>query len=123
MGLVPGDPPEEGAVPEIPLRPVEGLDGVERAIAALWAEASERGAVLRFHDPHVAVLPPMRHYTVHAQPARLDSQTLRESDFTIIVTHHDGIDWDLVVRHAPLVIDTRNATRGVKEGREKILRA
>jgi UDP-N-acetyl-D-glucosamine dehydrogenase len=78
---------------------------------------------MRFHDPHVAALPPMRHYCVRAQPAPLDAATLGASDFVVIVTHHDGIDWDLVVRHAPLVIDTRNATSGVKEGREKIVRA
>ena len=36
---------------------------------------------------------------------------------------HDGVDWDFVVEHAPLVIDTRNATRDVKVGREKIVKA
>jgi len=83
----------------------------------------ERGARLRFYDPFVPKLPSMRHYSVSAEPGALDSKTLEESDFVIIVTHHDGIDWDFVVEHAPLVIDTRNATQGVRQGREKIVRA
>jgi len=74
-------------------------------------------------DPFVPKLPSMRHYSVSAEPGALDSKTLEESDFVIIVTHHDGIDWDFVVEHAPLVIDTRDATQGVRQGREKIVRA
>ncbi|MBI4606007.1 MAG: nucleotide sugar dehydrogenase [Planctomycetes bacterium] len=83
----------------------------------------ERGAEMRFFDPYVPSLPPMRHYSVRARPAPLDEAELARNDFVLIVTHHDGIDWDLVVRHAPLVIDTRNATRCVTEGREKIVKA
>ena len=83
----------------------------------------ERGVRLRFHDPFVPRLPTMRHYTVTAEPVPLSEEALRTSDFVIIVTHHDGIDWDFVVEHAPLVIDTRNATRNVQKGREKIVKA
>jgi UDP-N-acetyl-D-glucosamine dehydrogenase len=83
----------------------------------------ERGAVLYFYDPYVPKLPSMRHYSVSAQPAPLEPKVLQEVDFVIVVTHHDGIDWDLVVEHAQLVIDTRNATKNVKRGREKIVKA
>jgi len=83
-----------------------------------------RGAALRFYDPFVPELPRMRHYEVNAEPAKLDSETLEASDFVIIVTHHSGIDWNFVVEHAPLVIDTRNATRGVTgDIRRKIVKA
>lgn len=39
----------------------------------------------------------------------LTEQILEQSDCAIIVTDHDGIDYAKVVRHVPLVIDTRNA--------------
>jgi UDP-N-acetyl-D-glucosamine dehydrogenase len=83
----------------------------------------ERGAALEFHDPFVPELPRMRRYSVNAASTTLDRAALERCDFAVIVTHHDGIDWELVVRHAPLVIDTRNATRDVKSGREKIVKA
>jgi len=60
---------------------------------------------------------------VAARSVDLDREEIESSDFVMIVTHHDGIDWDFVVRHAPLVIDTRNATHDVKEGRDKIVKA
>jgi UDP-N-acetyl-D-glucosamine dehydrogenase len=39
------------------------------------------------------------------------------------VTDHSSIDYEHVVRHAAVVVDTRNAARDVREGREKILKA
>jgi len=36
------------------------------------------------------------------------------------VTDHSAIDWERVVAKAPRVFDTRNATRNVREGRERI---
>ena len=65
----------------------------------------------------------MRHYDVSASPVDLTEDTLRSCDFALIVTNHDGIDWQFVVDHAPIVVDTRNATRHVKSGREKIVKA
>ena len=52
----------------------------------------------------------------------LSEKLLAEHDCTVIVAGHTSYDYTWVVRHAPLIIDTVNATRGVSEGREKILR-
>jgi UDP-N-acetyl-D-glucosamine dehydrogenase len=54
--------------------------------------------------------------------AALSEKLLAEHDCTVIVAGHTSYDYTWVVRHAPLIIDTVNATRGVSEGREKILR-
>lgn len=73
----------------------------------------DRGAVISYHDPHVPRLPKMRHYRVPdlvssaLTPAWLESQ-----DAVLIVTDHRAVDYELVVRHAKLVVDTRNVTRG-----------
>ena len=84
----------------------------------------ERGSQLRFYDPHVPELPPMRHYSgVRATPAPLDEKTLKECDYVVIVTNHDGINWDFIVENSSLVVDTRNATKKVTQGREKIVKA
>jgi UDP-N-acetyl-D-glucosamine dehydrogenase len=48
---------------------------------------------------------------------------LRSQDCVLIVTDHSAYDWAWVVEHSPLVVDTRNATRGVTKGRERIVRA
>jgi UDP-N-acetyl-D-glucosamine dehydrogenase len=52
----------------------------------------------------------------------LSETLLAEQDCTVIVAGHTSYDYGWVVRHAPLIIDTVNAARGVSEGREKIVR-
>jgi UDP-N-acetyl-D-glucosamine dehydrogenase len=80
----------------------------------------DRGADLRFCDPFVPAidLDGGGHFT--AVP--LDQRALRDADLVVILTNHSDWDYDLVVRHAGCVLDTRNATRGVREGRGKIRR-
>jgi len=41
----------------------------------------------------------------------------------VIVTDHSAYDWEQIVRHAPLIVDTRNATRGVPDGEGRVIRA
>ena len=64
----------------------------------------------------------MRHqpqYVLEMRSVELD-QALACADAVVIVTDHDAVDYERVVRASKLVIDTRNATRGVTVGREKI---
>ena len=85
----------------------------------------KRGAVLSYNDPHVPTLPKMRHYL--DLPA-MDSQALTPEllaaqDCVLISTDHSAYDHNFVVKHSKLVLDTRNATKNVTEGREKIRKA
>jgi len=52
----------------------------------------------------------------------ISEELLAEHDCTVIVAGHTSYDYTWVVRHAPLIIDTVNATKDVSEGRDKILR-
>jgi UDP-N-acetyl-D-glucosamine dehydrogenase len=53
----------------------------------------------------------------------LTPETLRGFDAVLIITDHSSVDYALVVEHARLVVDTRNATRGVTRGRDRIVKA
>jgi UDP-N-acetyl-D-glucosamine dehydrogenase len=83
----------------------------------------KRGAVVSYHDPHIPHLPRTRHFAVAMSSSPLTPEFLAGQDCALIVTDHSACDYEQVVRHAPLVIDTRNATRNVKQGREKIVKA
>ena len=50
----------------------------------------------------------------------LTGETLASMDCIVVVTNHRAYDWDFIVEHAALILDTRNATRGVAQHREKI---
>ncbi len=81
-------------------------------------------AVLSYNDPYISRLPRMRHYRVpDLQSSELTAEFLAAQDCVLIVTDHSVYDYPFVVRHTPLVVDTRNATRGVTEGRDKICMA
>jgi len=84
----------------------------------------ERGADVSYNDPHVPRLPPMRHHNVpDLSSTELTAEFLAAQDCVLIATDHTAYDYDFIVKHSPLVLDTRNATKGVTEGREKIRKA
>ena len=59
-----------------------------------------------------------------ARPIRpLTEDTLRHIDLVLIATDHTNIDYQFLVDHSKCVVDTRNATRRVVRGLEKISRA
>jgi UDP-N-acetyl-D-glucosamine dehydrogenase len=83
-----------------------------------------KGAVVRYHDPHIRRLPRMRsHPHLDMVSEELTAECLRAQDCVLIATDHSAYDWPWVVEHAQLVVDTRNATRGVKAHRERIVKA
>ncbi len=72
----------------------------------------EKGAIVEYHDPFVAALHDEGELRGRAS-VELTDATLRDSDCVVIVTDHTAIDYERVVRLAPLVVDTRNATHGI----------
>ncbi len=81
----------------------------------------ERGAVLTYNDPHIAQLPSMRHHNVpHLTSQPLTAQYLRSQDCVLIVTDHSAYDYEFIVEHSAVVVDTRNATKGVVNHRDRI---
>lgn len=70
----------------------------------------ERGAELSYHDPYI---PEIDKDGLKLTSVPLDQHILRDTDLVIITTAHTGVDYEMVVRNAPLVFDTRNATHGI----------
>ncbi len=83
----------------------------------------ERGARVDYHDPYFPALHKMRHYDLKLSSVELTPQTLASYDVVVISTDHSRVDYAWVVKHSKLVIDTRNATQNVAEGREKVVQA
>ncbi|HIC96468.1 TPA: nucleotide sugar dehydrogenase [Candidatus Bipolaricaulota bacterium] len=78
---------------------------------------SAEGARVVYHDPYVARF---RVEGLEMESEELTEGLLRDQDLVIITTDHSIIDYDWVVAHSRHVFDTRNATKGVREGRERI---
>jgi len=83
-----------------------------------------RGAIATYNDPHIATLPKMRHHDVPVMSSsELTAEYLANQDCVLIATDHSAYDYDFIVQHSKLVVDTRNATKNVVGGREKIRKA
>ncbi len=80
------------------------------------------GADVDYHDPYFEVAPEMRTWA-HLPAMRsvpLEAQSIAGYDALVLVTDHDAVDYDLILEHARLVIDTRGA---LPKGRPNVVRA
>ncbi|MCS7154787.1 MAG: nucleotide sugar dehydrogenase [Bacteroidota bacterium] len=79
----------------------------------------ELEAQVDYHDPYVPVLPPTRKFRFNKASVPLEAELLRRYDAVLIITHHSGIDYELIAQEAALILDTRNAlrVRGLRVGR------
>lgn len=68
-----------------------------------------RGAVVAYSDPHV---PRLSFDGLDLASEDLSAERLAAADCVVVVADHTAFDYAAVVRHARLVLDTRNATRG-----------
>jgi UDP-N-acetyl-D-glucosamine dehydrogenase len=70
----------------------------------------ERGAVVSYHDPHVADL---THEGFDLRSEALSDRVLNQADCVVIVTDHAGYEWQWIGQQAGLIVDSRNALNGL----------
>jgi len=70
-----------------------------------------RGAAVEYNDPYFPTVGKGRKYDLNMRCVPLEN--IRDYDCVVIVTDHSEYDYRRIVREAKLVIDTRNATRGL----------
>jgi len=83
------------------------------------------GADVSYHDPYFAEIPLTREHAAlrGMKGISFEKDTLADFDAVLIATDHDSFDYPAMVRWSKLVVDTRNATKAVKDGRDKIVLA
>jgi UDP-N-acetyl-D-glucosamine dehydrogenase len=94
-------------------------DAREAPAADVLALLRERGADVRFHDPHIARFRDAAGRTDDG--VGLDD-LLGWADLVVIVTPHRAIDWAAVYERADLILDTVNASRRVTPRARQVLR-
>jgi UDP-N-acetyl-D-glucosamine dehydrogenase len=72
----------------------------------------KRGALVEYNDPFFPTVGKGRKYNLNMTSAPLDR--VAEFDCVVIVTDHSQYDYADIVSRAQLVVDTRNATRGIE---------
>jgi UDP-N-acetyl-D-glucosamine dehydrogenase len=72
----------------------------------------EKGATVNYADPHV---PQLIHEDLKLIALPVTAETLRAHHCVLIVTDHSAFDYPIIAREAALIVDVRNALRGVQE--------
>ncbi|HXC95504.1 MAG TPA: nucleotide sugar dehydrogenase [Edaphobacter sp.] len=78
----------------------------------------EQGAEVLYNDPYFPTVGRGRHYNLNMTCTPLEK--LDQYDCVLIMTDHSDYDYESIVNQSPLVVDSRNATKGIKS--EKIVR-
>jgi len=98
-------------------------DARESPALAIMDLLQKKGAAILYHDPYIPALPHFRKYYFKLKSSPLTKGLLQKIDAVVVVTDHSCIDYSWVVKHAPLVIDTRNVTKNMKQWKKKIVKA
>jgi UDP-N-acetyl-D-glucosamine dehydrogenase len=91
-------------------------DHRESPAMEIYQMLEREGAEVRYHD---AWVPVVEERGFEAKSVELTDEALRGPDLVIITTDHHHVDYRRVVELAPLILDTRNATRNIES--EKIV--
>jgi len=73
----------------------------------------KEGAQVSYNDPYFPMIGKGRHYDLQMKCASMEN--LGQYDCVLIVTDHSDYDYAKIVRESQLVIDTRNATKGMQD--------
>lgn len=66
-----------------------------------------KGAIVEYSDPHVPVFPKMRQHCFDLRTIELTAENISGFDVVLLATNHDAFDYELIARHARLIVDTR----------------
>lgn len=80
----------------------------------------DKKAEFVYHDPYVENLSLDGRKIYQSEP--LTVNLVESTDCVVILTDHGAIDYDWLVKHAQIIVDTRNATRDVQKGQERIIK-
>ena len=101
----------------------KNIDDVRESPSFKVAELLQKeGATVRYHDPYVPKTHRMRHHDLQLQSCELTDEALSDVSCALVLTDHDGVDYERLVSRVPVVVDTRNALRELK-GRGNVVPA
>ena len=97
----------------------KNVDDLRESPAMVLYELLEaRGAVVEYHDPFIPEIHETRdHPTLTGRKSvGLNAKSVASYDAALIVTDHDNVDYNLLVKNSILVVDTRNAVAKFVKG-------
>lgn len=79
----------------------------------------QKGALVSYNDP---LIPKLQYEHFDMDTVDINNSELQLFDCVVIATNHSSYDWDQIVRHSNIVLDTRNATANVTENKSNVVK-
>lgn len=73
----------------------------------LMEKLRDLGAQVQYSDPHIAVFPKMREHSFDLSSVELTPEAIASFDCVLLATDHDRFDYELIKKHAKLIVDSR----------------
>jgi UDP-N-acetyl-D-glucosamine dehydrogenase len=67
----------------------------------------DKGAEVAYSDPHVPVFPKMRNHYFALESTPLTAENIASYDLVLLATNHSAFDYELIQKHANVIVDTR----------------
>lgn len=83
----------------------------ESAALEVFKLLKQKGAELTYYDPYISSFKNENHI-IYSQ--ELTKENLHKADLIVIITDHDGVDYQFIIDHSKIVYDTRNITKQYK---------
>lgn len=85
----------------------------------------ERGALVSYHDPHIAKIMLTREHEdwTGLESVEWNQENISSQDCVIIATKHDACDFNQLAQWAPCIVDTRNAMEGIETSVGQVIKA
>ena len=95
----------------------------ETPAAPIIEQLQSLNADVCYHDPHCPVFPEMKKHSLDLASVELSPELLESIDCVVIVTDHAAVDYNMLGKHATLIVDTRNAMDRVHNPNAEIIKA
>ena len=79
----------------------------ESPSVALMEKLRDLGAEVAYSDPHIPVFPKLREHRFDLKSVALTPRSLASYDCVLLATDHARFDYDLIRKHAKLIVDSR----------------
>jgi UDP-N-acetyl-D-glucosamine dehydrogenase len=104
----------------------KNVDDIRESPAlTIFDNLQAKGVKVDYYDPYVPVVHHSRDHPVMDGKASIvwSAENLERYDAVLICTDHDNIDYDFLVAHSKLVVDTRNATQHVQGTKNNVVKS
>ena len=87
-------------------------DTRESPAVEIMSLLEEKGADIAYSDPHVPIFPRKRDYFFELKSVALIEENIQQYDCIVIATDHDAFDYELLLEHSQMIVDTRGRLLG-----------